>query len=213
VPWVLAVVDGPAPPQVETVTLAGLTAVVDHAETGSTRAPIDLMVRHADVVSSLLATCEAVLPVRGGSWVADDDAVRQLLHTRLDDLERALDDVRGAVELAVACEPDPAGAGRHHVTDGRDYLGDRVTAWRWADQMVEGISRLDTLAGVRQVRVLAHAPAGVKASLLVAAGQWEQLQAHFLSALPSAGSSVRCTGPFAPYSFTVQPAPRPMASL
>ena len=202
------------PPYVETVTAAGLTAVVDHDETGISRASVDLIVRHAETVSSLLGTCEAVLPMRGGSRVADDDAVRHLLQDRTVELRRGLDEVRGAVELAVACEPEPARhAAGHPATDGRDYLGDRVTAWRWADEMADRIGRLDSLGGVRQVRVLAQAPTGVKASLLVSAAAWSDVQAAVLAALPGAGSSVRCTGPFAPYSFSVQPAARPMAAL
>jgi hypothetical protein len=214
VTWVLAVVDGPVPPYVETVTAFGLTAVVDHQEAGSSRAPVDLMVRHAETVSSLLPTCDAVLPMRGGSRVADDDAVRDLLHSRLDELRGGLDEVRGAVELAVACEPEPARqAATLPVTDGRDYLSDRRTAWRWADEMVDRICRLDTLPGVRQVRVLANAPAGVKASLLVGAREWAEVQAAVLASLPGARSSIRCTGPFAPYSFSVQRAVRPMAAL
>jgi len=214
VTWVLAVVDGPVPARVETVTAAGLTAVVDHDETGSSRAPLDLMVRHAATVSSLLATCEAVLPMRGGSRVTDDDAVRYLLHDRAAELRRGLDEVRGAVELAVVCEPEPArsAAGRP-ATDGRDYLGDRLTAWRWADEMADQIGLLGAHGGVRQVRVLAQAPTGVKASLLVSAAARSDVQAAVLAALPSAGASVRCTGPFAPYSFSVQPAARPMAAL
>jgi hypothetical protein len=213
VTWVLAVVDGPVPSSLETVTSFGLTAVLDHQETGSARASVDLMVRHAEAVSSLLATCEAVLPMRGGSRVADDQAVRDLLHSRIDELRRALDRVRGAVELAVAWEPGPEQEAGHHVTDGRGYLADRVTAWRWADEMVDRICRLDTLSGVRQVRVLANAPAGVKASLLVGARQWAEVQAAVLATLPGARSSIRCTGPFAPYSFSVQQAVRPMAAL
>jgi hypothetical protein len=199
---------------VETVTATGLTAVVDHDETGSSRAPLELMVRHAETVSSLLATCEAVLPMRGGSRVTDDDAVRQLLHSQSDELRRGLAEVRGAVELAVACETEPSSQPTGSpATDGRDYLGDRVTAWRWADDMVDRIRCLDALDEVRQVRVLADAPTGVKASLLVNAAAWSDVQAAVLAALPRAASSVRCTGPFAPYSFSVQPAARPMVAL
>jgi hypothetical protein len=210
--WVLAVVDEPVPSHVAMVTAAGLTAVVDHDEAGGSQAPVDLMIRHAEVVSSLLSTCEAVLPMRGGSRVADDEDVRHLLHSRVLELQRGLDEVRGAVELAVACEPEPAQEAEQQATDGREYLGDRVTAWRWADEMIDLIHGLDALHGVRQVRVLTHAPTGVKGSLLVDAGQWAEVQAAVLATLRGARSSVRCTGPFAPYSFGVQRASRPLAA-
>ena len=151
--------------------------------------------------------------MRGGSWVEDEDAARHLLHSRVGELRRALDEVRGAVELAVVCEPEPALEATHERKDGRDYLGDRVTAWRWVDETADRIGRLGSLCGVRQVRVLAQSPTGVKASLLVSAAAWPEVQAAVLAALPDAGSSVRCTGPFAPYSFSVQQAARPMAAL
>jgi hypothetical protein len=211
--WVLGVVDGPVPPHVESVTAAGLTAVVDGAESDTSRAPVDLMVRHAETLSSLLVTCDAVLPMRGGSWVPDADAVRDLLHDRVDELRRALDEVRGAVELAVTCEPVPTQrVVGNPGTDGRSYLGDRVTAWRWADEMVDAVGRLELLEGVRQVRVLVQRPAGVKASLLVATAQWPEVRTSVVAALPGDGSTVRCTGPFAPYSFSAQHAARPMAA-
>jgi hypothetical protein len=198
---------------VETVTAAGLTAVVDHDDHGGARASADLMVSHAGMVTSLLTTCDAVLPVRGGSRVADDDEVRHLLRSRVEELRRGLDEVRGAVELAVACEPDRSPASAAKVMDGRDYLGDRVEAWRRADEMVDRVRRLGTLCAVRQVRLLAHSPAGIKASLLVGAQQWAAVRDDVLAALADPGSTVRCTGPFAAYSFSVQEPDRPMATL
>jgi hypothetical protein len=172
------------------------------------------MVRHAGTVTSLLTTCDAVLPVRGGSRVADDDGVRQLLRSRVDELRRGLEEVRGAVELAVTCEPARSQqTSAAKVMDGRDYLSDRVEAWRRADEMVDRVRRLGTSCGVRQVRLLAHSPAGIKASLLVGAKQWAAVRDEVLAALADPGSTVRCTGPFAAYSFSVQQPARPMAAL
>lgn len=194
--WLLAVVDG-VPPGVQTERHAELAAVVvpDHEAPATT----GLFLQHAAIVDSLLHSCPAVLPVRAGTRLAGDD-VRRLLSDREDELRRGLQRVRGAVELAVCCEP-PEPAPERSVTGGREYLERCVRQWRWADDVAGTITALDALPGVREVRVLAHAPTAVKASLLVEAARADELRREVPATVTSPGG-VRCTGPFPAYSFS-----------
>lgn len=200
--WLVAVVEG-VPPDVRTVRHAGLTAAVVPDDSG-VRATSGLFLQHAAIVQSLLHSCPAVLPVRAGTRLAGEDDVRQLLSDREDELRRGLQRVRGAVELAVACLP-PAWAPARSVMSGREYLERSLRQWRWADDVADRISALDALGGVREVRVLSHAPSAVKASLLVEAPRADVLRREVPATVPSPGG-VRCTGPFPAYSFSNLPA-------
>jgi hypothetical protein len=195
--WLLAVVDG-APSGVRTVTAAGLAAVVQRDDTEV--ATTELLVRHAAVVASLLEQCDAVLPVRAGTRVSDDEEVRDLLHERRQDLRLGLDRVRGGAELAVRWEPDADGASEPAV-DGRTYLAGRVRAWRWADDIVQRVYELGAHADVREVKVLTHSPGSVKASLLVGRAAAGQVKDEVLASGRRVTGSLTCTGPYPPYTF------------
>lgn len=199
--WVLAVVEGTVPSHLETVSDRGLTAVVTREGPGTSTLPVDALLRHADIVAGLLDTCEAVLPMRGGSRVEREDDVRGLLHDRYDELRDSLDQVRGAVELAVSCDPKK-GFATQPVADGRAYLEGRVKQWQWADEIVEQVTALGALRGVRDVRVLTHTAAGVTASVLVDRADIDATRAAVQDTARRMPASVRCTGPFPAYSFS-----------
>lgn len=200
--WLLAVADA-VPSGVRTVTAAGLTAVVEVDEMSI--ATTELLLRHAAVVSSLLEQSDAVLPVRAGTSVSGEDEVRRLLHERQAELRLGLDRVRGGVELAVRCESGD-GVQDELVTGGRDYLASRVRAWRWADDTVRQVKALGALPDVWDVAVLTRTPRSVKASLLVRGAAAERVKDQVARAGGPAPGSLRCTGPFAPYTFCSTPA-------
>src|SRR5712691_3400833 len=83
--------------------------VVRHAELSAYASRFDApaenfgradLLTHHDIISCLAAQVD-VLPARFPTWLADEDAVRRELDRRRDDLIRALERVRGRVELAV----------------------------------------------------------------------------------------------------------------
>lgn len=202
--WILAVVDGAVPADLETVTAAGLTAVVENDAGEADESPLARMLRHADVVGGLLQTADSVVPARGGSRLDGVAEVRAALRDQSRDLHASLDRVRGCVELAVACElakDDPARNGGDHATDGRAYLADRVHRWRRSDELAQQADGLADLPGVREVRVLSATAGGVTASLLVGSDGWESTQAAVEDSIRDWPGAARCTGPFPPYSF------------
>jgi hypothetical protein len=95
----------------------------------------DLLAHH-DLISGL-ATQLDVLPARFPTWLADEDTVRHELQCRQGDLRKALERVRGRVELAVTAlwttasdEVPPPEAD----TPGRKYLLGRRQAFSGSDQ-------------------------------------------------------------------------------
>lgn len=203
--WLLAVVDGAPPPDLDTVQEAGLTAVVERDAGRLEESPIARMLRQAEVVAGLLLTAESVVPARGGSQLDGEAEVRRVLRERSRDLHAALDRVRGGVELAVVCdvgEDDGAGSSGREATDGRAYLDNRVRQWRRTDGVAQRVAELADLPGVREARVLTTTAGGLTASLLVELTGWESTRAAVMSSARTWPGATRCTGPFPAYSFT-----------
>jgi hypothetical protein len=110
----------PLPSPLEGVEVAGLVAVVDRdARVPDAPAPADLWA-HERVVEQLMED-RAVLPMRYGTALADDDAVRAAIAERRDEYAAALDRVRGRVELGLrVVGPEEDDTAR--PADGRAYL-------------------------------------------------------------------------------------------
>src|SRR5215210_2729133 len=91
-----------------TVRASGVAAIVSDLEARVEPSETALW-EHEDVVESLMGS-GAVLPMRFGSTLADDDAVGRMLGERAGELAAGLARVRGAVELGlrVVEEPEPA---------------------------------------------------------------------------------------------------------
>lgn len=222
--WVYAIGELPeVPPPPSAIGLAGtplegvreggLLAVISrHADLPEMRA-VDALWAHEHVVERLMAE-RAVLPMRFGSQLPGDAALRRALATRHDELLSALDGVRGRVELAVravrvdgvgrADVPVPAVAGAVEGHDtGRDYVRAKLE-----------LRNRDEAAGAAL-----HAPF---AALAVAErrrpgrGPGELLRASYLVERPQVAkfralaqrlqrehrdAAVLCTGPWPPYSF------------
>jgi hypothetical protein len=105
-----------------------LLAVVSRYEGAApVRVDADSALRHEGVVEALFEQ-RATLPVRFGTVMADEAQVRQQLDERGDVYLRALDRVRGRVELGVRVlwvDRSPASAPPAR-TSGRDYLMGRL---------------------------------------------------------------------------------------
>jgi hypothetical protein len=199
--WLLAVVDGVAPEET-VVSASGLHAVVDSGS--DDRSPDrDLLLAHAARVTALLGSVAAVLPLRGGTRLRDDSAVRELLVDHHDALLRGLDAVRGCVELAVTAnlaEPTTESSTQTART-GAEFLQARARQWDWTERFVCG-DEFRLLPGVRDVKALATQPGLVKLSMLVEAALLEVAADGCRRIVERSGAGARCTGPHPPYSFS-----------
>jgi hypothetical protein len=170
---------------------------------------------HEQVVEGLMAD-GPVLPMRFGSQVPADGALRTVLTRRHDELLGALNGVRDRVELAVRAmrpgETAPArrddvaaGAPGHHT--GREYvrarleLGDRLaTAAASLHAPLAALAAADSRLPARAPGEVLRASYLVDRSAVTAfRGLVQQLQAEHRNL------SVLCTGPWPPYSFVDVP--------
>jgi hypothetical protein len=158
---------------------------------------------HEEVVEALMSR-RAVLPMRLGTVLADDAAVRELLRSRREELAASLDRVRGAVELAVraAIDVDPAPPGER-ATSGTEYLLERLDARRTTEAAVHRVH--DPLAGLARessLRIGVRGEGRFQAAYLVDRDRVGPFKER-VEALERerAARSLTCTGPWPPYSF------------
>jgi gas vesicle protein GvpL/GvpF len=190
-----AITDDPAPPDppLRAVRFDGLTALCAPAE--QREVTPEVLWRHEEVMEALMQE-RAVLPVRFGTLVEDEQAAVRALQERREELTTSLDRVRGAVELAVRAHPIRPPGDSPAVEGGVEYM--RAKAHR-----------------VEAARLL-HEPLAFLARDSVVHPGAELLRAAYLvdrEAVDSFVGLVRrlqethdglhivCTGPWPPYSF------------
>jgi Gas vesicle synthesis protein GvpL/GvpF len=189
-----AVTDDPTPPEppLRAVRCDGLTALCAPAEPGEVTA--ETLWRREELVEALMEE-RAVLPVRFGTLVEDEDAAARAVAARRDELAAGLDRVRGAVELAVRAHP--RGAEEAPVAgSGTEYM--RAKARR------AGTARLvhEPLASLARDAVVRPGPELLRAAYLVdreAVSGFVALVGRLGDAHPEL--ELVCTGPWPPYSF------------
>jgi hypothetical protein len=207
----------PAGTGVEGATLravsgSGLTAVVSDRDDASLVASEETLWAHERVVEALMDEHPA-LPMRFGSLLPDDDAVRDMVATRREELTVALHRVRGAVELGVRVAWDPDAPADDVASSaqprgrGASYLVGLASARRRAGALGERLDR--TLAGLSRTRVqrlLTSPTLPVTAAYLVDRERVEAFRRR-VATLDAEVSDVEivCTGPWPPYSFTGAP--------
>jgi hypothetical protein len=200
--WIYGICDQAAPPEgqgladapLEAHREGGLTAVFTrHAERVGAPEPAALWA-HEQVVERLMADC-TVVPMRFGSTVAGEDALRDLLAERREELTAALARVRGRIELGVRALAQPPAAHR----SGRDYLLARLRASRHADALHEPLARLAADAVRRPPRGAGEL---LRGAYLVDGGEVVRFRAgveDLQDAHPEL--TIHCTGPWPAYSF------------
>ena len=191
----LAITDdaAPPPPPVRAVRSGGLSALcapaVEHEVTP------DALWRHEELLEELMRE-RAILPVRYGTLVEDDDAAARAVAERRDEFAQGLERVRGAVELALRVEqrePEPPAA---DVVSGRDYLRAKAARMRTARRLHERFAALARAGEVQPGREL------LRAAYLVD----RDAVAGFVALVERVGRehtelALLCTGPWPPYSF------------
>jgi gas vesicle protein GvpL/GvpF len=212
-PYVYAITDEEGPldpmvgPQGADVTLIserGLAAAV--SEGGAITELTDEQIwGHESVVEALMER-GAVLPMRLGTVLADEAAVRELLRARHLELAVGLDRIRGAVELAVRAAIEPAvssSADPATALTGTDYLLSRLDAQRRTEAAMGRIHRpLESLSRESAVRIGDRCGGRIRASYLVDREQVPRFR-ELAEALERDGTATAlvCTGPWPPYSF------------
>ncbi|GGV74330.1 GvpL/GvpF family gas vesicle protein [Streptomyces massasporeus] len=191
---------------------------------------------HHAVVAALVASGAAVLPLRLATVYRDEDTARQALDTRRGYFLSLLDRLTGHVELGVKLyaapditppeadtdpEQDPVtglGVGRAYQVIRRRRQRRNEEAWR---TVVQAAARLTETAGTLAVDRVTHTPergslAGTAPgtnigndAYLVPKDRVTAFRTGILTAAQGVpGLRVEVTGPWAPYSFALQPEPR-----
>jgi Gas vesicle synthesis protein GvpL/GvpF len=163
----------------------------------------DMVLDHERVVEAIMAH-GAVLPVRFGTRVADEDRLAAVLTERGDELLRSLARVRGRTELGVRVTPElPGPAGGAVAPSGRDYLLTRVREHRRSEQLIREVHEpLSALSRAGVVRRPATPPALLVAAYLVdleRVAEFRRRAVHLARGQP--GARITVTGPWPPYTF------------
>ena len=173
---------------------------------------LDALWVHERVVERIMVD-RAVLPMRFGNKVADDDALREVLAARADEFLAAIDHVRGRVELGVramqplAARPDtaalPAGLPAPVTTTGREYLEAKIRNGQRVDRWIAALHEPLASLAVAISRQPQRGPEEVlRASYLVETAviaRFRSTVERLQRAHPDVG--ILCTGPWPPYSF------------
>ena len=202
-----AITDNPGPPLPDLAPLGalsvdGLAAVYGPASSGEVTP--EALWRHEEVVEALMEDRD-LLPVRYGTCLEDEATAVRAVAERRADLAVALDQVRGAIELAVRvllADERPAAAGPE--LSGAQYLcakarsaSERESAIRTLHEPLSILARASRQASPR-------APSEpLRAAYLVDRPAVPAFTA-LVSRLQDANPRLRllCTGPWPPYSFT-----------
>jgi len=204
-----AITDDPTPPLPD---VAGLSAVASHglaivcapvASEGGELTP-EVLWRHEEVVEALMEDRD-LLPVRFGTRVEDETAAARALGERHRELARALDRVRGAVELSVRVMGDgPESPPPAEGASGAGYLRAKVRSAAAHEEVVRMVHDPLTANARASTQLGTTAPAELlRGAYLVERGRVNAFVDH-VSRLQAAHPELRllCTGPWPPYSFT-----------
>jgi hypothetical protein len=182
---------GPLEPPLQAVRCGGLSVVWAPAAEGE--ADAETLWRREAQLERLMEQRD-LLPVRYGTRVADEQAAVAAVAPRGEALARALDHVRGAVELSVRAV---ARDGELPTESGRAYLRERVARERLAERLHEPLTAAARDAAIHD------GPELLRAAYLVDRAEVDAFVAVVRSLQAEHGElSVLCTGPWPPFSFT-----------
>jgi glycosyltransferase involved in cell wall biosynthesis len=175
--------------------------------------------RHERVTEALMAD-RAVLPVRFGTTVADEDALTAMLAERHAEFRAGLERVRGRVEIGVralwtppgpAPEPDAAAGAEAAEGPGRAYLRARLDERARAERLADALhGALAPRAAAARRRVLVTPRMLLSAAYLIERDGVDE----FLAAVDAVAAEhpkvqLLCTGPWPAHSFAAGDGERP----
>ncbi|MFL5927283.1 MAG: GvpL/GvpF family gas vesicle protein [Gaiellaceae bacterium] len=179
--------------------LEDVSAVVSRHSAPAAGDPRADAVSHGLVVEGLAALAPAVLPVRFGQTFGDAAALAAVMRERRDAIRRALDHVRGCVEIGVRVAGAALPRSALAASSGSDYMQERLARLAEHDAITHELhERLEDLsrASVQGSR------AGFEAAYLLERTRLDAAQdavRRFATSHPEL--TVVSTGPWAPYSF------------
>jgi hypothetical protein len=223
--WVYGICDRPDLPlprrrglaqaPLDSVRADALLAVISRHVHPPSEPALDSLWVHERVVERLMAE-RAVLPMRFGSKVDDDEALTAVLEVRQRAFLAALDRVRGRVELGVRVLRSSAGGNGSAMAavpaatppaTGRDYLLGKLQEGKRVDKTAAAIhDPLAALAVDSRRQPQRSADELLRASYLVERGGIARFRSavdRLQTAHP--GAAILCTGPWPTYSFVEDP--------
>jgi Gas vesicle synthesis protein GvpL/GvpF len=209
--YLYAITDGRAaqvPDGLHFLPVDGIGGVYGSAPEGELRATEANLWEHEAVVEALMHD-GAVLPARFGTVLESIDRLRDELVGRQEEFRRALDRVRGRVELGVrAVWPERAEVGTP-ADSGRVYLARKLGEQRAAADATSSVhDPLARLAVASTLRVEQSPCLTVIASYLVDRDEVASFRREAdRLARTLDGVTLACTGPWPPYSFTGEEEP------
>jgi hypothetical protein len=190
------------------VATESLAAVVSDREAVQLAVDEHALWAHERVVEELMLD-RAVLPMRFGSVLGDDAAIRRLLVTRQHELTEALRRVGGAVELGVRVAWPEQETTSDEVTraapgPGAAYLLARSRRDRRVRALAEQLDRsLVDLSRARVQRLPRSPHAPLRAAYLVEEEHVDTFRVRIATLERDVvDAHIVCTGPWPPYSFT-----------
>ena len=198
--------------------MGGLQAWISETPDAQITPTVERAREHDQVVRAAMGI-ETPLPARFGQVVADHDALRQVVASRREAFEAALESVAGAVEMTVKVRirsastpaegtPEPASAGEGR---GRQYLEQVAAAHRreqnvLAEEQVVRERVREAVAPLVRAEAFAGTGAGSDIASLSHLVPRDRITAYrsAIQALrvDNPALLLRVSGPWAPYSFT-----------
>lgn len=201
--WIYAICDraDTPPPRadgLDVVRERELLAVISRNAAQPDDPVLDALLAHERVIERLMDD-RAVLPMRFGTRLADDDAVREVLAERRQEFLEALDHVRGRVELGIRALQPSDDRTVEPPASGRAYLESKLRNGHEVAAVHEPLAAL----AAASTRHVARPDELLRASYLVDRAQVPRFRAT-VEELQTADAQVLCTGPWPPYSFTTR---------
>jgi hypothetical protein len=172
---------------------------------------LDALWVHERVIERIM-TDRAVLPMRFGTRLADDDALHEILAGRQQEFLMALDRVRDRVEIGIRAMQPPAahdvnGAGSatsaRDAMSGRAYLEGKLRNGRRVEREAAALHEPLAALAAASIRHAGRQPDELlRVSYLVdrvAVARFRATVERLQRADP--GVAILCTGPWPPYSF------------
>ena len=163
----------------------------------------ETVLAHARVVDALMSRSTAVLPARFGHGFPDEQSLTETIRNRLSPLRKALDRVRGCVEIGLRVVAEETAQAPRLVDSGREYM-DAAFARQWAVEAL-GSEIHESLASLARAstHTIAATPRLVfSGAYLVELANVEQFRGRVAElAARHPQLALASTGPWPPYSF------------
>jgi gas vesicle protein GvpL/GvpF len=183
------------------VRLGSLAAIVGDHHGPTPQPAVESLWEYEQVVEQI-AQEDTILPARFASVLADEDAVRDMLGRRREELLTAVEQIRGAVELALRATWQRRPGARAEPQTGTAYMRRGLELRRRVREVAAELEPLGALSRRCRCDVPAAPAVPLRCAYLVdraKVGEFTAVVARLDRRLPAV--ELVCTGPWPPYSF------------